>query len=269
MAVYYKHIKGCAPSSNLNNGAWTYISWGSTTDVTKTEAMPKLRISKGKSDDGTTGSLGYFLTSSMPTPTIANKWIFSKGFEIKSGSITLPNDCDLTTDGQRLILHSHASAPAVFDADVVQSWTQIIDGSMSVGNILSVETNATTTSSTTAINNNGITTKGYCEAEFFNAKSDKRAKENIQLIKFSALDVIKQLPVYSFNYKNKTETIPGILAQDLLELGLPVELVNNTNASGENDDYMTIKESKLIYILLKAIQEQQAEIEELKKQINN
>lgn len=81
--------------------------------------------------------------------------------------------------------------------------------------------------------------------------------------------MVNQTPVYSFNYKGKTENVPGVIAQDLLKLDLPVELVNNINASGENGDYMSIKESKLIYILWKAIQEQQAEIEALKKQINN
>ena len=72
MAVYYKHIKGCEAGASLTSGAWSYISWGTGTDITKTDVMPQLRISTGKNDTATSGSLGYFLTSGMPTPTIKN-----------------------------------------------------------------------------------------------------------------------------------------------------------------------------------------------------
>lgn len=211
--------------------------------------MPQLRISTGKNDTATSGSLGYFLTSGMPTPTIDNKWIFKNvvelktGLEVTGGLIELPNGCYLQTSGQKLIFNSPSSAPSVFEADI------LLAEDVAVGNVLSVGFSATTDSSTTAINSSGITTKGYCEATYFNALSDKRAKENIKPVEFSALEVVNQTPVYSFNYKDKTENVPGVIAQDLLKLDLPVELVNNINASGENGDYMSIKESKLIYIL--------------------
>jgi hypothetical protein len=105
-------------------------------------------------------------------------------------------------------------------------------------------------------------------AQYFNATSDKRAKENIQPATYQALDLINKLPVYIYNYKNNAETVTGILAQDLLEAqpeGL--DLVSNVNATGENGDYMSIKNDKLMFVLMKAIQEQQQQIDALKAEI--
>ena len=59
------------------------------------------------------------------------------------------------------------------------------------------------------------------------------------------------------------------MAQDLLKLQSDdLDLVVNKNATGKDNDYMSIKEDKLIYILMKAIQEQQSEIEVLKSKID-
>ena len=44
--------------------------------------------------------------------------------------------------------------------------------------------------------------------------------------------------------------------------------IDNLDATGENDDYMSVHESKLVYILWKAVQELSAEVNELKKQLN-
>jgi DNA-dependent RNA polymerase auxiliary subunit epsilon len=119
------------------------------------------------------------------------------------------------------------------------------------------------------ISEGNITAGGHVDSLYFNATSDKRAKENIQPATYNAIELIKELPVYTYNYKNKTETVTGILAQDLLEVqpeGL--DLVSNINATGENGDYMSIKNDKLVFILMKAIQEQQEQIEKLQEELN-
>jgi hypothetical protein len=62
--------------------------------------------------------------------------------------------------------------------------------------------------------------------------------------------------------------VTGILAQDLLEAQpKELDLVSNTHATGENNDYMSIKHDKLMFVLMKAIQEQQKQIEQLKAEI--
>ena len=110
-----------------------------------------------------------------------------------------------------------------------------------------------------------------CEASYFNARSDARAKENIQSATYSALDIIKQLPIYNYNYKNNpNERMTGILAQDLLKAQPEdLDLVSNKNATGIDGDYMSIKNDKLMFVLMKAIQEQQEEIQALKEEIKN
>lgn len=116
---------------------------------------------------------------------------------------------------------------------------------------------------------NIIATKGYCEAVYFNAKSDKRAKTNIKPISISALDYINSIPVYSFNYKNNCKPSIGIMAQDVLDKPVgDLNFVENQEATGENNDFMSIKESKLVYVLWKAVQELSEEVKILKEQLN-
>jgi hypothetical protein len=107
-------------------------------------------------------------------------------------------------------------------------------------------------------------------ALYFNVRSDKRAKENIKPIKTKALDIVSKVPVCSFEYKDNKMPSIGIIAQDLQDIDIEnFSFVVNKEATGENEDYMGIAESKLVYILWKAIQEQQQEIEFLKKKLED
>ena len=109
---------------------------------------------------------------------------------------------------------------------------------------------------------------GSCTATYFNATSDYRAKKDFKLLDIDALELIKKVQLYSFKYKDSNQPSIGIIAQDVQDINIDgFDLVDNKEASGANFDYMSIHESKLVYILWKAIQEQQKEIEELKKLI--
>lgn len=116
---------------------------------------------------------------------------------------------------------------------------------------------------------NYITASSYMQALYFNATSDRRAKTDIGKSNFSALDIIKSLPVYNFKYKSDNTDSIGLIAQEALKVDAGTfSLVANQQASGENGDYMSVKESKLVYIAWKAIQEQQAIIDNQQEQIN-
>mgnify|MGYP002515560493 FL=1 len=112
---------------------------------------------------------------------------------------------------------------------------------------------------------------GQIQAVSFNATSDKRAKTNIKrLDQEKALDIVNKLPIYSFNYKKDNIPSIGVLAQEasVYDGAIPnFSLVNNEQATGENGDYQTVKESKLVYILWAAIQEQSRQINQLKLQL--
>lgn len=121
------------------------------------------------------------------------------------------------------------------------------------------------------ISEGNIMAGGHIDSLYFNATSDRRAKTNIQHWDTSALDIVTQLPIYEFHYKNNDTPSIGVIAQDAAEFDdcfTDFSLVDNPNATGENGDYMTIKESKLVYILWKAVQEQQEQIEQLKAELN-
>lgn len=101
-------------------------------------------------------------------------------------------------------------------------------------------------------------TAGRLTAASFYATSDKRLKEN--LVAYSPEKSILDLPVYKYNYisdEKKAEQI-GCLAQDLREI-CP-EIVQ----ADEDNGYLTINESKIVYLLLDEVKKLKAEVEELK-----
>lgn len=110
---------------------------------------------------------------------------------------------------------------------------------------------------------------GSCTAVYFNATSDRRAKTDFSLLNLNALDLVKKVQLYSFKYKDSNLPSIGIIAQDIQDIDIKgFKLVDNENATGQDFDYMTIHESKLTYILWKAVQELSKEVEDLKKQLN-
>lgn len=151
----------------------------------------------------------------------------------------------------------------VFKSTILND-TLTSNGAITLNNTLTI-----TSDNEKSINTNGgIYASKQCESKYFNATSDKRAKENIKPATYNALELIQKLPIYIYNYKNQIETVTGILAQDLLEAQPEeLDLVSNVNATGENGDYMSIKNDKLMFVLMKAIQEQQQQINTLKAEI--
>ena len=126
------------------------------------------------------------------------------------------------------------------------------------------------------INFNGVTLKtttsvtasGTITAAVFNATSDKRLKTDILPwpTTISASELINKINIYEYKFKSDTnkEKHIGVIAQELQELD-----VNGFNFVSENEDgYLSVKEGKLVYLLIKAVQEQNKKIEELEEKLN-
>lgn len=116
-----------------------------------------------------------------------------------------------------------------------------------------------------------VNAAGPVSATYFNATSDRRAKTNIAAYKGNATELVKKIPIYTFNYLASNSPSIGMIAQEaaIFDNVIPnFSLVSNERATGEDGDYMSIKESKLVYILWKAVQEQAAKIEELQKKVD-
>lgn len=101
--------------------------------------------------------------------------------------------------------------------------------------------------------------------------SDERAKYNINPITDSYLKVVQNTPIVDFYYKqNNSEKQVGLIAQTLQS-----NLDNNKHCFVSTikddviEDKLVINETKLVYILWKAIQEQQEQIEKLKKKVQD
>lgn len=306
MAVYYKWIKGCASGSSLTDGLWTYLKWGGGADVAAgktTNNLPHIYTYIGKKDNPENeNDLGYILTNKAENICLESDWKFNNNHSLsfynnnstpveKAKFYSDTNTFYISTqnwiindsiNSNEAIMHYYGGITKKIEIGNTNYPTHIL-GTLKVNStatfqntIIENTTNATsaTTGALRVVGGIGVGGAIYsgssCTAEYFNATSDKRAKENIRPANYSALDLIKKLPVYIYNYKNSNETVTGILAQDLLEVQ-PEELnlVSNINATGKNNDYMSIKNDKLMFVLLKAIQEQQEEIEQLKSEIDN
>ena len=97
----------------------------------------------------------------------------------------------------------------------------------------------------------------------FNATSDKRLKENIEV--YNCDKSLLNLPIYTFNFKSdegKVEHV-GCLAQELQEI-CP-EIVHE-----DEDEYLSIEETKLVYLLIQEVKKLKERILKLKtkKQLN-
>ena len=93
-----------------------------------------------------------------------------------------------------------------------------------------------------------------------NSTSDINLKEHIHSIN-DPLGKVIQINGVGFRWKDTKEPSIGVIAQDIEEI-LP-ELVH------QSDHIKTVNYNGLIGVLIEAVKEQQRQIEELKKQINN
>lgn len=157
-------------------------------------------------------------------------------------------------------------------ASGIDKWSMEIQGYINTKNNIYF---GNTTYSTTMNNSNKIyqdsdanhysmVLQGHVQANYFNAASDKRLKTNINPLP-STLDFVCKTPLYSFNYTTNNLPSIGVIAQDIqdAQFGNFKPVVTPRNEK----DFLSVHESKFVYILWKAIQEQQEEIEALKAEI--
>ena len=291
MAIFIPHIKGCEENGNI----YTWIKWqGRFNDGSSANYFQPPKIEAKDTTDATTTintDLGYIITSEAENQKI-NKTISILNIQnveqlkFPFGTINSANNTiwEFIGESDRQIKINSKTELNLYSA--TKTYLQAGSDDNTSITLASTTAGTATTSIITykakehnfntgyvTIGTGGNATKeanslyiqNSCNALYFNATSDVRAKTNLQHASFKALNIIKSLPIYTFNYKETGSPAIGLIAQDAVKIsfGSDFSLVNNPTASGENGDYMTIKESKLIYILWKAIQEQQEQINDL------
>jgi hypothetical protein len=102
-------------------------------------------------------------------------------------------------------------------------------------------------------------------ASAFNTRSDYRLKEDLK--EFNGLSLVSSMKVYDFKWKEKDERNYGFIAHELQEI-IPYIVTGKKDAIFENKPlYQGMDSSKIVPILVKAIQEQQQQIEQLKSKL--
>jgi hypothetical protein len=117
---------------------------------------------------------------------------------------------------------------------------------------------------TTAVQIGTITTNNSSTS--YNTTSDYRLKEDLKEI--NGLQKLSAIKVYDFKWKNSSERMDGVIAHELAEI-IPYAVYGEKDAvnidgkiNPQGVDY-----SKIVPVLVKAIQEQQEEINSLKSQL--
>ena len=275
--IFFDHIKGCSRDTTAyDKGLWTWIQFAkSKNDGFPDSPYPKIIVAKGsdginKTVDNTT-TQNYLLNPEQFSD--ANNWS-AEGSTVKTlGDIittsgpgqTIYKNLKIFGDN-KLYVHKIDFDIVKFEANTdLKVCNKNNDLTYFLLNASGISVKAATTFE------KDVKCEGQIQAVSFNATSDKRAKTNIKrLDQEKALDIVNKLPVYSFNYKKDNTPSIGVLAQEAMvyDGAIPnFSLVNNEQATGENGDYQTVKESKLVYILWAAIQEQSRQINQLKSQL--
>ena len=277
--IFFDHIKGCSRDTTAyDKGLWTWIQFAQSNNDEfpnfPNSPYPKIIVAKGsnginKAVDNTT-TWNYLLNPEQFSE--ANNWS-AEGNTVKTlGDI-------ITTVGPAQTIHKNITIYGSnklyvhnIDFDTVKFEANIGLKVYKDANLTYFVLNASgITVKSDATFEKTITCSDQITAVSFNATSDKRAKTNIKrLDQEKALDIVNKLPVYSFNYKKDNTPSIGVLAQEaaVYDGAIPnFSLVSNEQATGENGDYQTVKESKLVYILWAAIQEQSRQINQLKSQL--
>jgi hypothetical protein len=130
----------------------------------------------------------------------------------------------------------------------------VVSVGSSILNINSSGINVTGIVTSTRLSTGNVVSSGIVTAQDFDALSDINYKENINTVN-GALLKVEQMRGVKFNWKESGSPSYGVIAQELLEV-LP-ELVH-----GENPK--TVNYNGIIGVLIEAIKELKAEIEELK-----
>lgn len=267
MAYFYKHIKGMATDLSIHK-----INWQSAADGEINLSYVPTFSTYTSNADITGQDYGHLIVSGLntgfseKTQNIYTKLKFYADLTIVSES---SDTSSVTISNDEILIKNPVSSVAQTKIDDGTITTTKIQGNedLTIQNSSSSDTQIRLSSSNATLNKPFIISD-YCEAVYFNATSDRRAKTNIKPITLSALDYINSIPVYSFDYIQNNNPSIGIMAQDVLNQPIAgFNLVENKNARGDGD-FMSIRESKLVYILWKAVQELSAEVKELKEQLS-
>ena len=294
MALHWQHIKGVYGEEPF----YTYIEFAPTgSNLKKQESIPDLYVStsnySNKIDiEKYATCLGKFIVSDAEDQSINSNFSFLKQINCndtvnfyrtnKNDENTWVKFIDNTTPTSPVdkfcIYNALKNSTQYTVFKTMQSAGKMaIEASGSKDYILDIGESGITSNRTLTMSgsnkivcgiNQTIIDSTKVEAPYFNATSDRRAKEDPLPFNGKALDIINQIQTFTYKYKDTKQVSYGVMAQDLLDIKInDFSFVENAAATGENGDYMSVRESKLVYLLLEGIKELQIEVNNLRKEV--
>lgn len=259
MAVFLGNIKGL----DVSGSQFTYMVFDSGTGSAPVLYHSINNIHHTSDVETDTNKIGRILVDNVDYLQTIKKFSFNT---IQSGSNEITNNDGSWNFGGITLTGINEINAATVTGSAINGTNLIIDD-IGTATKFTVKTEITGpigdwTGTGITINNSSIA-PGYIQATYFNATSDRRAKINIKPLS-NTLDLIKQTPVYSFNYKASNLPSIGIMAQDVEKY----QFDNFKLVDCSSDDVLSIHESKLVYLLWKGIQEQQKQIEALQAELD-
>lgn len=298
MALHWQHIKGVYGEQPF----YTYIEFAPKStgyDLKNQESIPDLYVStsnySSKTDIEKATYLGKFIVSDAKDQSINSDFSFQKQINCNDTVNffkTNKNDENNNNTWVKFIDNTTPTSPVdkfcIYNAlknstqytvfKMMQSAGKMaIEASGSKDYILDIGESGITSNRTLTMSgsnkivcgiNQTIIDSTKVEAPYFNATSDRRAKEDPLPFNGKALDIINQIQTFTYKYKDTKQVSYGVMAQDLLDIKInDFSFVENAAATGENGDYMSVRESKLVYLLLEGIKELQIEVNDLRKEV--
>ncbi len=295
MALHWQHIKGVYGNEPL----YTYIEFTpkpTELNLKKEQSIPDLYVSTSNYSDKTeieknATCLGKFILSDAEDQSINSNFSFLKQINCNDTvNFCRTNENNKNTWVKFIDTTSNSSVDKFCIYNTLKNSTQYtvfktmqsagkmaIEASGSKDYILDIGESGITSNRTLTMSgsnkivcgiNQTIIDSTKVEAPYFNATSDRRAKEDLLPFSGKALDIINQIQTFTYKYKDTKQVSYGVMAQDLLDIKInDFSFVENAAATGENGDYMSVRESKLVYLLLEGIKELQIEVNNLRKEV--
>jgi hypothetical protein len=204
----------------------------------------------------TTSSVGIITTGNILNGTILNEDISnSAAISISKLASSTISGVSLGNNLNSLSFGSYLTAASSYNGSSAVSVS--VNATTSNTSNTIVARDASGDFSAGSINCSSLTASFTVEAADFNSTSDSNLKTNVNTID-NSLDIVKSLRGVSFDWKLTGKKSYGVIAQEIEEI-LP--------------DLVTTKENKsvnyngLVGVLLEAVKELSAEVEELKKKV--
>jgi len=231
-----------AGTAYLNTGIATNLT-GTSLNYTGVSTISGVQVSSGIITASNAGVVTYYGDGQYLVGTISGVGIRSDGDLIGYGATTI----NFTGSGISTVSFN----ASVGIATIIVEGTQINSTNTQ---ILYNNNDSIAGSANFTFDGTNVSVANTISAANFNTTSDRNVKENVETFE-NALDVVSQLRGVRFDWKETHYPSIGVIAQELEEV-LP-ELVTQT-------DPKTVNYNGIIGVLIEAIKELQAEIQELK-----